>query len=222
MLDSKTVCLDGVRINSSQEWVPKFVQNLLFKGTYEFAERKMLKSILRPGHRVLEIGCGIGVVGTLAAKIAGAKNVLSYEANPEQSAVIRANYKLNNLSPELRMKAITKDGKQVAFFKNDNVISSSVFERDGTALKLIVESDRFDTVVAEFQPDVIVMDVEGAEIDLLSNTILDSVEFILVELHRKIVGDTKIDLLLENLKQANFNQIRYYNKNALFERIKEA
>jgi len=182
----------------------------------------MLKSILRPGHRVLEIGCGIGVVGTLAAKIAGAKNVLSYEANPEQSAVIRANYKLNNLSPELRMKAITKDGKQVAFFKNDNVISSSVFERDGTALKLIVESDRFDTVVAEFQPDVIVMDVEGAEIDLLSNTILDSVEFILVELHRKIVGDTKIDLLLENLKQANFNQIRYYNKNALFERIKEA
>ena len=58
-----------------------------------------------------EIGCGIGLVSLVARKICTEGFVISYEANPQMETLIRKNYALNNLVPNLEMKAVSIDGK---------------------------------------------------------------------------------------------------------------
>ncbi|MCU4654174.1 FkbM family methyltransferase [Roseibacterium sp. SDUM158016] len=198
------VSLDGVRVHSAEGRVPRAVRNGLYKKTYEDAERRLLQQVVRPGDRVLEIGAGIGAVGLLAARITGGQNVLSYEANPDLEPVIEANYALNETHPTLRMKAITTDGAPIVFYRADNILSSSVHERREAQNAITVESDSLADVIAEFSPDVLVMDVEGAETDLLKDAPLGGIRAIVLEVHPHIVGQAAIDELKSGLASAGF------------------
>ena len=156
--------LDGVRLTTEPDLVPHRVRSFLFKNTYEDAERALVSRTVREGDRVLEIGGGIGFVGLLCARLAGARGaVLSYEANPNLEPVIRANYAINVLRPKLRMKAMSRNGGPVSFHVADNVLSSSMRARPEAEREVTVDSDALCDVLAEHRPDVLVMDVEGAE-----------------------------------------------------------
>ncbi|KPQ15239.1 MAG: methyltransferase, FkbM family [Rhodobacteraceae bacterium HLUCCO18] len=198
--------------------MPKPVRNGLYKNTYEDAERRLLQQILRRGDRVLEIGAGIGVVGLVAARITGGRNVLSYEANPALEEVIQANYALNRERPQLRLKAITPDGARVIFHQADNVLSSSVHERREACRSVTVESDSLAAVLEEFSPDVLVMDVEGAETQLLSSAPLDGIRAIVLELHPHIVGEEAIARLEAHLEASAFKKVAEDRKTVLLER----
>ncbi|WP_158275509.1 FkbM family methyltransferase [Maritimibacter sp. 55A14] len=198
--------------------LPDSVRNYLFKGTYELGERLLVKEIVKPGSRVLEIGTGIGFISLLCTRIAGEGNVLSFEANPALRRVIEENYALNGVRPRLEMKAVTTDGKPIRFFQNDNIISSSLMARDIEAKEIEVESASIHDVIESHRPDVIVMDVEGAEIDLLATAHLSGVSGILVELHPHIVGAEKIEALKEHILGQGFRLDGSRHKNALFVR----
>lgn len=112
---TQTRVLDGVKVSTDPAQTPGFVRSALFKNTYEDAERALVARAVRSGDRVLEIGGGVGFVGLLAARLAGDGRVVSYEANPEMEPVIRGNYALNDITPELRMRAISATGGPVTF-----------------------------------------------------------------------------------------------------------
>ncbi|KAB2660451.1 MAG: hypothetical protein DVB32_05290 [Verrucomicrobia bacterium] len=131
LLKAETVTIDGVTATTDPKWVSKAVRNGLFKETYEEPERILTRGALTKGDRVLEVGGGVGFVSLICAKICGAENVLTYEANPSMQAVIKKNFELNGLTPQLRSKAITSDGGEATFFISDNIISSSLYEREG-------------------------------------------------------------------------------------------
>lgn len=216
--DVQEITLDGIRLSTAQDIVPRFVRSALFKGTYEAHERKLARQLLRPGDRVLEIGAGIGFISLLCARICGAENVLSYEANLSLEPVIRGNYALNGLRPDLRMRAITVDGRPVTFFRSDNIVSSSTTDRGNDAERMTVESDRFEDVIAEHGPDVVIMDVEGAETDLLTNSRLAGVKHIVVEIHPHITGDEPVSKMLSHLKEHQFRQESRQHKTLLLSR----
>jgi FkbM family methyltransferase len=219
LLNVQEMTLDGVRVSTAPDTIPRFVRSALFKETYESHERHLARQLLRPGDRVLEIGTGIGVVSLLCAKICGVDNVLSYEANPILETVIRANYGLNGLTPNLRMRAITVEGEPITFFRSDNIVSSSTKDRGRHAEKMTVESDRFDDVLATHRPDVVIMDVEGAEIELLSSASLTGVEHIVVEIHPHITGEDKIIAMLARLKEIGFHEKSQAHKTILLSKI---
>lgn len=202
--DTRQVILDGIRISTNSQTTPRSVRSALFKGTYESHERKIVRRFLKPEHRVLEIGTGIGVVSLVCAKICGPEKVLSYEANPRMESVIRGNYALNNMVPNLRMRAVSVDGKPITFFRSENIVSSSTLERGGHAEKMAMESDRFDDVLAEHRPDVVIMDVEGAEIGLLGDSGLTGVKHIIVEIHPHITGEEQVTAMMAVLKEKGF------------------
>jgi len=210
--------LDGVRVHSGADQA-RAVRNGLYKNTYEDGERALLKAVLKPGDRVLEIGGGIGFVGLLATRLAGPGSTVSYEANPKLEPVIRANYALNAAAPELRMRAITPDGKPVTFHQSDNVVSSSLYARAETQHQITVESDALDAALAELKPTVIVMDVEGAEVDLFAGVSLAGVRAMVVELHPHIVGQDRIDALLAGLAEDGFRVESQLRKNVLLRRV---
>jgi FkbM family methyltransferase len=212
----REITLDGIRVGSGPDQ-PTSIRNGLYKGGYEAAERMLLKKHLKPGTRVLEIGGGIGFVGLLAASIAGKGNVLTYEANPALEPTIRANHARNAVAPELRMRAITTDGAPVTFHQSDNVISSSIYDRAEAERMIEVQSDAFADVVAEWRPDMVVMDVEGYEVDLLSAP-PEGPSRLLVELHPHVVGEDRIATLLQTLADAGFEVTERLEKNVLLTR----
>jgi FkbM family methyltransferase len=204
LTNAKTVRIDGVLLACGSEDVPAGVREDLFRNTYEDTERKLLLQVLQPGMKVVEIGAGIGFIGLLASRIVGDSNVWSYEANPSLEPIIRGNYDLNGLTPTLTMKAVTRDGSPITFFRSDNIVSSSVFDRARGDKQITVESVAFDDIMSELHPDVVIMDVEGAEIELLASQMRQEIRHLIVEMHAHIVGQQKIDGLVSHLEQEGF------------------
>lgn len=217
LLGSETVLLDGVRLDARAAVVGVDVRHEIIRGNYEFAERQLLKSILRPGDRVVEIGAGIGAVGLLASRIVGPKNVTSFEANPGLEQIIRGNYALNKLEPELVMKAVTPRGGSVKFFVTPNLLSSSLHSRDQHQ-EVEVESEAIGNVLSAKNPSVLVLDVEGAEVELLPPANLSGVRALLIEMHPNIAGKEEIQNLESKLEDIGFSTLAKLHRNVLMER----
>ncbi len=60
-----------------------------------------------PGDKVLDLGCGYGVVGILAAKLVGAENVVMTDIDPNAIALAEKNATLNEVAS---VKVILSDG----------------------------------------------------------------------------------------------------------------
>jgi FkbM family methyltransferase len=215
------ITLDGVTVRSGPDQA-RAVRNGLYKRSYEAAERALVGGVLRPGDTVLEIGAGVGFVGLLCARLVtaggAAGRVVSYEANSALAPVIAANYALNAAQPELRMRAITVDGAPVTFHTSDNVVSSSLYERAETQRKVTVESTALAEALAEIAPDVMVMDVEGAEADLLATGDLAPLRAAVIEMHPHIVGAQRIAALERSLAARGWQVTARRDLNVVLER----
>lgn len=208
----------GVRLKTGPSDLPKTVRSHVFKGGYEAVEAELVTGILKPGDRVLEVGTGIGFVSILCAKLAGEGRVTSFEANPALEHIIRDNYAENGLTPDLRMKAVTVDGTPIRFFADPNILSSSLIDRDLPSTEITVDSDPMASVMVEVKPDVIVMDVEGAEVDLLPAGDLSAVRAMIIEVHPHIVGADKIAAMDTALAAQGLHPTKSLHKTVLYQR----
>lgn len=213
LLRRKTTTLDGFLLLCDPAKVHKSVCTAIIKGSYELPERRLVETALKAGDRVLEIGTGVGVVSLLCNRIAGAGNVLSYEANDALAATIHENFALNGMVANLRLKAVTPDGKPVTFFRNANVVSSSVYDRGVQAQRITVESDPLNQILAEHRATVLVIDVEGAELDLMRTADLSGVREIIVELHPHIVGESATEAMIAGICARGFTLTDQMHKN---------
>jgi len=202
----KTTRLDDMTLICDPTIIDRAITREIIKGGYELAERQLARQAILPGDKVLEIGAGIGAVGILCAKLAGQGNVTSYEANPNLEPTIRSNFALNGMVPDLVLKAITVDGGPISFFRNENFVSSSLYDRKLAAEKIEVASDAIDVALKARQATIIVMDVEGAEIDILPAADLSGVREIIVEVHPHIVGEAAVQTMLDSLRAKGFER----------------
>lgn len=217
----KSVKLHGVRVGSGPE-SPTDVRRQLYRGTYELAERLLLVRAVRPGDRVLEFGAGMGVVGLLAARLAGPGGaVLSVEANPRLEPVIRANQALNMSEirpPSVIYAAVTSDGRDIDFHCNEDILSSSLFDRGKASSLTRVPGRKASELVADFGPSVLVMDVEGAEDELVPSIDYSGIRAVVVEVHERLLGNEKVCRLLRHLDAQGFELLEKLHSNYLFQR----
>ena len=218
LIRTKTIQISGVLVSTSPSDVARRIRKALFNGTYEDRERFFVEKYVKKNSRILEIGCGIGLVSLVARKICTDGYILSYEANPQMEKLIRKNYALNNLVPNLEMKAVSVYGEKVEFYIDPEVLSSSLFDRKMSHKKAVVESDALDDILKKIEPDTIIMDVEGAEIDLLASSRLIGVALMIIEIHPHIVGDDKISQLNQKLETLNFKEIERRGKVCVYAR----
>lgn len=217
-LGTKEYTLNGVKLVTDDLRVPEEVRHGIFSRQYEDTEAAIIQEKVGPNDRVLEIGAGVGFVSILCSQRAGSENVRSFEANPAMENLIRDNYALNDVKPTLEMKAVTRDGAPVTFHVSDNIVSSSIYDRSLEGKEIKVESVALASLVKEWQPSVLVMDIEGAEVDLLGYEELPSVNRMILEVHPHIVGAKAVDDMLARLEAQGLKNTFSYRKSVLLER----
>lgn len=156
---------------------------------YEGQEIAGALHVVREDDRVLEVGAGLGVVGAVIAMNARPEKVLSFEANPELVPVITALHEMNELGGrvELRNQVLFAGADRpetMEFHLRNSFLGSSLLNEGGRPSR-VVEIPTVDLaeVVAELQPTVLVMDIEGGELALLEAMDLSPFRAIVIEFH---------------------------------------
>jgi len=180
----------GVKVPLASTDVSPEVWQALSNGTYEAKEARWVFKSVRPHDRVLELGSGIGILTSLIAGIDGV-HVWAFEPSPSSvrlaKRVIEAN-NLNNVTLSQGILAAGPPREHVIYLRKD-LWMSSLLEHQGPYYEaLTVTSANIDEFILQNQIDVVVMDIEGAERDLLIHADLPGVERIFLELHDHLYG----------------------------------
>lgn len=173
----------------------------LMRGRHTLHERQILQKILEPGDKVMELGGGIGMVAIFSSKIVGAENVVSFEANPGLESLIRDNYALNNVSPTLKVAMVGPEPGSRTFHVSTQFSRSSVFDPGGETTPVEVPVLALAEELRNIGPSVLVLDIQGGEVELIEYADFSAVKKILIEFHPSMTGLGPIHRMRGNLRR---------------------
>jgi FkbM family methyltransferase len=179
---------EGLKVPASRFVTAKCASRIT-KGVYERPERKLSAKLTQDGDKVVELGSGIGFVGGLTALQKPNLQLRSFEANPHLIPHIEALYEMNGLAHRARVEnklliANPARPETVTFNLHRSYLGSSVFDNGPFGVeKVDIPTVGWNDVKADFEPDVIIMDIEGAELDFLTHADLSGIRAIIFEVH---------------------------------------
>jgi FkbM family methyltransferase len=171
------------------------IQRGLTRGWYEVDEVGLIRHAVKPGDRVLDLGAGLGVTAMVAARIVGAEAVWAFEANPGLIGQLKRNLLRNGLELKVdnavllpRAQAATEP--VIKLNLGSEFWGSSVLSGDGSKPGGVAEvpTQCLEDVIAAHRANVLVMDIEGLEVEILETARLDGIDKIIVEIHYDKVG----------------------------------
>ncbi len=187
----------GLRFNSANSAMS------FLMGTHDPISQGALKLLLKPGMTFFDIGANVGFFSVIAARLVGpAGQVIAFEPLPANARALLHNARLNGFrNLAVRQEALAASDGEAAFLLSAEPtwgkLSGAGKPPDRQDGEMTVAVRRLDNVIKREglpEPDVMKIDVEGAEIDLLAGaerTLLERRPVILMELHgtnREIAG----------------------------------
>ncbi len=184
----------GVKILRSDEYLHERRVERIRQERYEWQEVQGALHAIKAGDRVLELGSGIGIVGSIIAKNCNPEKIVSFEANPNLIPYIKRLYAANDLDNIIQVRnqivdATPEPAKQVEFHVHASYLGSSLIKPEGrksTPVQVPVVS--YQDVIQELSPNVIVSDIEGGELELLRHADLSNIRAAIFELHPGVYG----------------------------------
>ena len=201
-----TLTVHGITIPLDPAEISPVVWQALSSGTYEAKEARWVRNALRRHDNVLELGTGLGVLTSLIAAVDGV-HVWSFEANPLSARLARRVVNANKLENVTLAQGILTAGppRDFAFYVRRDMWMSSLLEQQGPyETTITITSANIDAFISQHKIDVVVMDIEGAERDLLIDAELPGVERIFLELHDHLYGLAGIRDITEALVSMGF------------------
>ena len=186
----ETLEVHGIKVPYLKDVISERMVRAFGRGRHERGEVNALKRILRPNDKVLELGAGVGVVSTVAAHITGAENVVAVEANPQLIPIIHKTHALNGVEGIEVLTGVgvgTITEERVPFYLRKDFWASSLIVPDADDPNLLrteqVPQIDINQLLKAYQPNVLVMDIEGGELDLLPALDLSCCSHLVIELH---------------------------------------
>ena len=194
--------INGVRLDVPDAILNDKIAAKLASGGYEAHEAAALQGRLRAGHRVLELGAGVGYIASLAGAITGGENVVTVEANPDMIPVIRANLDRNgHHAARLIHGAVTgleEAEEEIAFERKKSFWSARLAGIDSDPEAVVsVPMIQLHGLLAEHRPHLVIMDIEGAEAQLFERKWPRYVRSVMMELHPRQYPDTVIKKIVD-------------------------
>ena len=214
------VTLRGLRLDISHPQVSDRIRLHILRGSYESHEARLISKYLRRGDRVLELGAGMGYATMLSARIVGGQSVFAYEANPALEVLLKRNFELNGLSPNLEIALLGEsDGSETFYVTDDFFSSSSIPEMGGTPIE--VPRKDINSVLAQHRPNVLIVDIEGGEVNLSKIVNSDNIRLLIIECHPSMVGFSEIQEMINRFEEQGFRSRRYGDEGAVFQYVGE-
>ena len=202
----------GVKVPDSPMMTPERAKRIN-AARYEGQEIAGALQVIQPGDHVLELGAGLGLVGAIAAKNGDPAKVLSFEANPNLIEHINALYVLNDLSKKIEVRnevliSAPDAPKTMPFHIRNSYLGSSLIDTDRRATTRVdVPTADYAKVHADFAPHVLLMDIEGGELEFLRHASLDGVRAIVIEFHPEAYGKDGMRECKSILERAGFAKV---------------
>lgn len=201
------VTIDGLKLPLDPQLCSPAIRREINFETYEQDERRLIPPLVGPDDRVLEIGAGIGLVtaAIVRARPAASRHI---EANAALIPAIGRTLSANGLSADVQHAAVVADdhhGPDITLRVGPDFWSSSLKKRATLETSVTVPAIRLSGLLSGFRPTLLVMDIEGAECDLLTGADLAGVRAIAVELHARVTGPGPQRRMLQHLLAQGFH-----------------
>jgi len=176
-------------------------------GSYEASEARAARMRVKKGHRVLELGGGVGYISSVCAQITDPVNIVTVEANPNTLDIIRHNLDLNGASQTTLIHGAVVgdnfDGDTLLFRVGKVFWGSSVAEANSPSESLVeVPVLHFAHLLATHRPHVVILDIEGAEKYLFDQPWPDFVRHVIMELHPKKYSSSTVKRMVDCMSKS--------------------
>lgn len=193
--------LHDVTLDLPEVLITKALAARLADGSYEADEIAAAMCRVRPGMRVLDLGAGLGLISVLAARVAGAANVLSVEANPNLLPVLRDTFERNGQGGIRLLHGAVTAGERggTVRFQVPRAFLGASLARAGAPEDEICEVPNLglEPLLYEHRPDLVMMDIEGAEEWLFDQPWHPELRFLVLELHPPRYSDRVIKRIVD-------------------------
>jgi FkbM family methyltransferase len=175
------------------------------RGDYEPTVQAAIEQRLRPGMTFYDVGANAGFFSLLSATLVGSEGkVVSFEPHPETANQLRRQMAANHANNVEVVEAAVCDKIGTAEFGDDTIaVMASLAGAATTSRTITVQTTTLDRVAASrTSPDLLKIDVEGAEIDVLRGAeqlILQKRPVLLVEIHSPEIA-LQYDLLMKRFR----------------------
>jgi FkbM family methyltransferase len=182
--------------------------------SYEQDERQLTEKMLLPSDRVLEVGTAIGVLSMTAATCTAPAQVLTFDGNPAIIEDAKRNFSYNGLiginaraGILKNRKQIEPSEKQVKFVVSGNFWSSRLGQTAAGKKATVIDTPVLclEDEIASHHANVLIVDIEGGEIELLCGADLPGIRLIILEKHARTAGDAATKAMIKGLIAQGFN-----------------
>ncbi len=198
----------GVRLPIDRSIMTVDLERLLAKRTFEQPEREAVRKLISPGEVVLELGACLGFISTFIRKHTRAGKIIAVEANPQLIPYIQRVHALNGVRDVTVMNAVVlpePGAPTVKFYCRAQVPTSSLSPEGAPATSIAeVATVTFADIIAQYAPKVLVVDIEGGELELFQAETLGTIEKIIIELHPQAYGLPGMQNIFNDIHRLGF------------------
>lgn len=203
-----TWTLDDCTFSFDSPAIATEYKNRFVSGKYEDKERRLVRKYVDPSLPVIEGGGCLGVVSCVTNKLLRdpTKHVV-VEAHPDLWEVLEANRNRNGCGFEIIRGAFDQSGTSVTFHIHKLFVGGSVQRKTERSVTVPAVTVRSLLQKTGWDRVNLVLDIEGAEIDLFekeADAIRDHVAVIIVEMHPVISGEQAVARALQTVERLGF------------------
>jgi FkbM family methyltransferase len=207
LVQPRVVNNDGLKLYLGEHAATSYARSI-YRDSHEAEEREVVSRNLDENDVVLECGAGLGLVTILCCQKVGSERVHTFEANPALESLLRKNFELNHVTPNLQIKLVGLESGEGEFFVDPKFVVSSRFElpeaRDRTSQTIPAVS--LQSLIDSLRPSFLIMDIEGAEVDLADEQLnFGSLKKLCIEMHPQIVGHEAVSRVIGRLIAQGFH-----------------
>jgi FkbM family methyltransferase len=165
------------------------MRDVISRELYETAEKKLCQEFIHSEDKILEIGSAIGFISLFCRKSLNVSSIYCVEPNPTTQSILERNYELNGFTVNLIKGCLNKCDGEVSMNVNTafwiDSISNDHDSEFTSSEKIRVKAYSIESIlkIINFDPSILIIDVEGAELVLEPSDIPDCVRLVIMEIH---------------------------------------
>ncbi|KIN63739.1 Methyltransferase, FkbM family [Sulfitobacter noctilucicola] len=212
--DGIVAACHGIEVPQSHAVGPKWLVRKINNGRYEKEEIAGALFLVDEGDRVLECGAGIGIVGTSVAHNCKPAVMRSFEANPHLIEVVEATYRRNGVDDRISVThGALMAGKNIPQKIDFNVSKRFAFSSLDAPQRELSETvsvpvHDFAKLKEDFRPTVLLMDIEGGELDFLREADLSGINVVVMEFHPEVYGQEGMEFCKAQIRKAGLEPVK--------------